>query len=353
MLSTPLLADNFFPTDLYNKLCDMAETAPFAYGSKSNSRTDPYGHLAWKPVHDQSENLADLTYSLPSLLYDALVWLKKKTTCDWKDNWKLVRCYVNGYTYGMDGYFHRDSERAGEVTVIVFLCKEWYPDWAGENVVISDDWWSKQWSTMPRPNRAVVLPSNMLHCGRAVSRNCPEMRKVLVFKMRPARTEEFERQSGYLSATKALQMKHGSGGSLHDHLMRVHQLLADEHCSTTICFGGGLHSVYGTNSFKERLFEPTAYYRNRLAIEFGRYAEELAHLFSILDRPVTLEAVAPYFGVDKPVGDPIASLACSYNNNITLSVEMARDLCLIECANLADQKSLHKWPNLQRMWREK
>ena len=37
----------------------------------------------------------------------------------------LIRCYLNGYTFGTDGYFHADSERPDEHATALFMNDYW------------------------------------------------------------------------------------------------------------------------------------------------------------------------------------------------------------------------------------
>ena len=51
----------------------------------------------------------------------------------------LVRCHLNGYTYGTDGYFHTDSQRSDEHTTILYMVDHWQPDWAGETGFLGEN----------------------------------------------------------------------------------------------------------------------------------------------------------------------------------------------------------------------
>lgn len=86
----------------------------------------------------------------------------------------------------------------------------------------------------------------------------------------------------------ALDRKHTTG-TLHDHLVRVFQLLEGRRLSHAVCFGGGLHSIYGTNVYQEKLVDgANGGNRAAIATAFGQQAEALAYLFSVLNRPKTL-----------------------------------------------------------------
>jgi SM-20-related protein len=333
--------DNALPIDLYNRVKNAIVCAPLQYGSKSNSQTDPHGHLSWKPLYDKKDNLGDLTdhfaqNPLTYALRDAWLHLKGK------NDLKLIRCYVNGYTYGMDGYVHTDSHRKGEHTAILYVCDTWEADWAGETVELRDG--DVVGACLPRPNRLLVLSSDQPHVGRAVSRKCNIMRTVLVFKSRPRRSQEFETLSNWLVQHGSLQIEH-QHGSLHDHLVRVFQLLEDRQVAVPCCRAGGLHSIYGTNSFQRQLVSPSPHGRAEVAGAFGQPAENLSYIFSILNRPQTLDSACAQVPI---IGH--ANLELRFNQPFKCDADTIRDLCLIECANLLDQNSLDKWPHLKHLW---
>jgi SM-20-related protein len=58
----------------------------------------------------------------------------------------------------------------------------WWPNWAGETVVFNADKSDIIAAVYPKPNRMVVFPGCLPHVARGVSRTCPELRIVLVFK---------------------------------------------------------------------------------------------------------------------------------------------------------------------------
>jgi SM-20-related protein len=338
----PLLLDNFFPAELYERLRATVRAVPMTYGSKSNRNTDPHGHWAWKPLHDSTYNLADLYQEIACVrlhghdpgLFAGWNFLRSNQCKDMK----LVRCYANGYTYGTDGYFHTDSDRDGDLTVIIYICDEWPLDWAGETVCTDG---KTYWSYLPRANRVVILPSNMLHAARAVSRKCTELRTTLMYKARPRRSQMFEHQSEWLRQCGAIAIAH-STGSLHDHLMRCHQLLQDRNGVGVPVLAAGLHSIYGTNAFSKVLLQPSDSNRADVACKFGKEAEELAYLFHLIERPKTLEEVK--------IGEGDCFLEYRFNKFGWHNAAVTNALRLIECANLADQKSLEKWPNLHKLW---
>jgi SM-20-related protein len=367
----PIVIDEALPGALYGALLEWARKIPLEYGAKSNSKNDPHGHFSHKPVHDERLNLADLTARLPMPInaawqgvmehFSKVIGVGRPADATTMPPWKLIRCYVNGYVYGTDGYFHRDSDRPDELTAILYLCRAWPLDWAGETAVSG----RLYWSIMPAPNRLLVISSNDLHAARAVSRRCPELRAVLVLKFRPQRTQMFETLSEWLVTQGALDLKHGKDSSLHDHLVRTYWLLHDR-VSADVAMGGGIHSIYGTNAFTTALIPVSDYRRGQVAAFAGKDAEDLAYKFSILDRPRTLDYIAELinqavvapasgrtpvlagYGAPNTYGYALLELRCK--ERLKVSFDLARNLCMIEAANLLDQGVLDRWRNLANLW---
>lgn len=346
--------DDFLPSDDYDRLLETISNAPMAYGSKSNSKTDPHGHWSYKPVHDNRKNSASLWRDLhqKSPRLDMAAGAIQKMLLD-KDfpRYELIRCYVNAHTYGIDGYIHRDSDNEDELTAILYLCDDnWPVDWAGETVLITSvD--GDLMSVLPKMNRLFVFSSHMSHCARAVSRKCNELRRTAVFKFRPRRSDRYEDLSQWLADTGALRLHHRDG-TLHDHLMRVYQILVDAG-HTHIAEAGGAHSVYGTNAYQNKILEPNASNRSLVALKVGHYNESLAFMFSVLDRPATLEK-APVIRGGQDGEQIMRRVKMLFDQHVDIPESMMRNLQLIECANLQDQDQnwRSRYPGLAKIWED-
>src|SRR5271168_4609154 len=103
--------DNFLP--MYDEVAEMIAREPLVYGSRSNARTDPHGHWSQSFAIAARTNLANVSGDLNTdarlaPIKSAWEFLRDRELPDDV----LIRCYVNGYTYGTDGYFHTDSQRS-------------------------------------------------------------------------------------------------------------------------------------------------------------------------------------------------------------------------------------------------
>lgn len=233
------------------------------------------------------------------------------------------------------------SNRADEYTAILFMNETWEPDWAGETVFL-DEHGDIARAVLPKRNRAIMFPARMRHAGRGVSRKCMQLRQTLIFKVRKRRSGKFERLSLFLRKRGATNLPHKEG-SLHDHLVRTFSILESGGFEEEVCFGAGLHAIYGTNAFGHRLV--TLDDRATIADEFGEGAERLAYLFSVLDRPETLESPLE---LDRDA----AVVRQGDARRVELPIKTFGDLRMIECANLLDQKALAKHQSLSRAWND-
>jgi SM-20-related protein len=336
------VVDNFFSKELYDEFIKIYDNVPMRYGWLANPKSDKHGHWNYSLIHSQAANLADFSSKLPDETSKKM-WNYVQEYL--KEECVLLRCYINSHTYGVEGYFHKDTWQENETTAVLYMNSEWHPNWAGETVFMDNLESSKiTQSVLPKSNRMVLFPSEMQHCARGVSRKCIVLRKTFMFKFRKKRSENFEKLSKFLFDSKAVDFNH-SYGSLHDHLVRVFQLLETNKFPEHVCYGGGLHSVFGTNVFTKNICSDND---NLTIIEnFGEKAFELAKLFSAINRPKSLET---------PVSINFDSVIVELNNeaHVNLPIETYNDLCAIECANLLDQKSLNtdKYPNLQKIWNQ-
>jgi SM-20-related protein len=336
-----IVMDNFLPTSVFEDLSRFISMEPLTYGSRSNFRTDPHGHWSRNFAAGDRFNLADVASDLEKNQEAASVhsaWKFLRETC--LPSNILIRCYVNGYTYGTDGYFHADSERPDEHTSIVYLNDYWEPDWAGETVFLGKDGDIIK-AVLPKGNRAVIFPAAIQHAGRSVSRKCMVLRQTLIFKSRKGRSGNFEKLSAFLQNVGARKHSHKSG-TLHDHLVRTFSILEMKGFDSTVCFGGGLHAIYGTNSFGHSLLAASA--KAQIADEFGPRAEELARLFSQLERPKTLDT-------PQDLHAESAVVELRDGQRLTLDRKSFDDLRKIECANLMDQNALGKHSALSKFWK--
>jgi hypothetical protein len=334
------IVDGALPEPLFAGVAAQLSQQQLVYGSKSNSKEDPFGHWATHFVSGGKDNLATMQPALETddgLNKIAMAWRHIQTTH--MQGYVLIRCYMNAYTYGCDGYFHTDSQRPDEKTSVLYMNERWDPDWAGETAFLHANGEISA-AVLPKRNRLVIFNSQLKHAARGVSRKCPELRRALIFKARNSGSEMFERLSAFLIEVGATEVAHRRG-SLHDHLLRCYSILERRGEAPSVCLGGGLHSIYGTNRLRRAPLSAAS--RRLVADTFGAEAEQLAYVFSLLNHPTALEKP-----LDFQEGDAFLHLASGPQLRVPES--FLRDLRMIECANLTDQGTLAKHPLLKQIW---
>lgn len=185
---------------------------------------------------------------------------------------KLLRVYINGYTYGTDAYYHMDDTWVNEKyghnalteTAVIYLNSEWEPDWGGETSIL-DDSGEIEKSVLPKKNRVLIFNANKLHSARPLSRSCPELRKVLVFKTigEGMPTKEIDMVQKYL----------GENHDLFKHSYKISGLLEKYDQTTPVVLAGLYHAIY-----KSPLVN-----RDDVKKVIGEYAEQLVYDYFNMD----------------------------------------------------------------------
>jgi SM-20-related protein len=312
--------DNVANTKQLNKALDYINKANWSYGWPSNTDM-PYGHWNADFTRTPKNNPTDVSSIIPPDLLS--IWHEVNNQF-FNGQARLVRCYANRHTFGTEGYIHTDTQRKEDQTCVVYMDKVWEADWGGETAFYDKNITEIVKSVIPKFGRAAVFAGDIPHCAKPISRICPKVRTTLMFKVTidpKAVYQSEELLTEFLTEIGADTLPH-KRGSLADHLLRTYHLLKAVGAGDILALAGGLHSVYGTSTFKYNLLDDDS---RLIASRFGSEVERLVRLFSIQDRPNTLE-------------NPDGSLS-------DLDLFLLRS---IECANLHDQAELtaEVYPNL-------
>lgn len=312
--------DNVLNKSELDNICYFIEKANWSYGWPSN-KDMPYGHWNVDFTKSTKDNPTDVSAKLPPVITP--LW-KSVNQEFFGGQAKLTRCYANRHTFGTEGYIHTDTEREEDHTCVIYLDREWDPNWGGETTFYSKDLQEIVKSVIPAYGRTAVFNGNIPHCAKPVSRICPKVRTTLMFKVtiNPKAVYSAEELLSSFLVKIGANTKPHKHGSLADHLMRTFHLLKSVGAGDILAIAGGLHSVYGTNAFKKPCLSKDDTQIREL---FGSEVDRLVRLFSAIDRPNCLE-------------NPDGSLE-------ELDLFLLRS---IECANLHDQDELNpeKYPNL-------
>jgi hypothetical protein len=178
----PQIIDNQIPAPIFQRLLEAAPRIPWHFGwtSPSNKAARYWHH---EIGYGQKENTVCIRANIdrhPVKTFAHYVdWLRNELV----GSSVLLRYYLNAHTYGVDGSPHTDSDRPGEVTIVTYLTSVWHPVWAGGTVIYGEES-AITLSALPRANRLVLFPSDLLHGPEPLSRFFNGLRIVLVAKFR-------------------------------------------------------------------------------------------------------------------------------------------------------------------------
>ena len=164
---SPIVVDNFLNSSEFLMLSEEFNYMPMhlCNWSDSNNIKLFFGvRKSNKPTH--LECLAS-TISLKTKKY-----IKRK--------FNFKRIHLNGQVYGQEGQFHQDSKESMDISVLIFTNKEWNPAWGGQFSFVELPDQEVQTVTY-KPNRAVIFPSTLYHCGNSPLRYTDRLRTSAVF----------------------------------------------------------------------------------------------------------------------------------------------------------------------------
>ena len=176
---TPTILDEILPEFVLDSCIQAAEKSD-AYRVLHGAGDGSYGFKYSWMVYD---SCTDQKFSEENFL---LLWSAIKPHI--KENVRIHRCYVNAHTYGVEDSIHDDDpdlERG--LTVVVYLCRSWYPEWFGQTV-----FWERLDrmshneiinSVIPKRNRTLIFDKTLPHCVAPLSRRFAGVRLTCMFKL--------------------------------------------------------------------------------------------------------------------------------------------------------------------------
>jgi len=326
--------EQVFPEELLKDVTAMIDSVPWKYGWASNKSIE-FTHWNHSFAKGGALNTLDISDQLSGTIKSAWEHIQANIT----GPQQLLRCYTNSHTFGVEGYPHTDSRRSEDKTLVIYMNKHWQRDWGGETTIYSGD--EIAHAELPKYNRGLVFSGSDWHSARAVTRICPAQRITLMFKYCEKNLDpQRDKLQTFLTLIGADNVKH-SGRTLWTHLLNVYDILKEHGYKTEICAAGGLHSIFGTNVFKHATL--THSQRVMVVNTIGEAATKIVELFSSIQRPQTLESALKNNTLEVTLNSGATKTLTQIELNI---------LCAIEAANLADQKSLKKYPHIAKFLRK-
>jgi SM-20-related protein len=183
-LGNLLVTDDFVPPQLQDALCKLAQQPIWQYGWRSNSRRERFAYWHAHVAGGDSCSRSNCEDELAANQQFAAVYaLFKLLQLGPLKGHEPLRVYLNGHTYGVEGYVHQDNkDTENYFSTVYYAHPVWHQNWSGDTVFYSRDESDILTTVFPRPGRAVTFHGAIPHCARAPSRDCPELRVSLVIK---------------------------------------------------------------------------------------------------------------------------------------------------------------------------
>jgi hypothetical protein len=163
-----IVIDNFFEKHEMSECSKIINNVSWSYGARS---VENVGYRFW------SSNL----YGYTSLVKTSIDNIHKYFK--FKRKFSVLRVHANGQTYGQDGIFHRDDEKDGYYTLLVYtsdITRENIDNIGGFTQFKIDD---TIVNVEPFKNRAVFFKSHTLHRGLGPFRPTDHLRVSIAFKL--------------------------------------------------------------------------------------------------------------------------------------------------------------------------
>tara|TARA_Y100001937_G_scaffold108845_1_gene152878 strand:+ start:1602 stop:2258 length:657 start_codon:yes stop_codon:yes gene_type:complete len=95
-------------------------------------------------------------------------------------NFKMLRGWFNGQTFGLGDDIHRDvqliDQELGQFVTFIFFCNHvWENEWGGETLIYDPNY-DALGAITPRPGRMVAFDSRLLHKGHPPARHIVDLR---------------------------------------------------------------------------------------------------------------------------------------------------------------------------------
>ena len=103
------------------------------------------------------------------------IWTSAMFKYDFENTYNIdtyKRIYMNAHTHGVEPVMHKDD---GDFTMIYYPRMDWKPEWGGGTLVDGE--------LIPYVgNSLVIFDAHLPHMAMSVTRECYELRSVIVFK---------------------------------------------------------------------------------------------------------------------------------------------------------------------------
>ena len=196
-LGSLVVTEDFVPKELQQAMAVLTRQPIWQYGWRSNIRRERfcYWHCHIAGGDGDSRENCEEEFAANKRFSAAYAVFKLLQQGPLRGH-EPLRVYMNAHTYGVEGYVHQDNKDTENYFSTIFYAHPvWHQNWSGETVFYNRDETDILASVFPKPGRAATFHGAIPHSARAPSRDCSELRAVLVFKTQKSQTSSQEEKS--------------------------------------------------------------------------------------------------------------------------------------------------------------
>ena len=289
--------------------------------SENIVNTAPEGQLFQFTHRLITDNKSVSTHS--TLIDPVLFFLRKKTNIKIKN---VSRVKINlipriiQKDEWLENIIHQDMEKGKYISVVYYVnCSD------GDTTLYENDKQTIKKTSSPIANNAIIFNSKTWHRSSVPKENKRRVVINCIFEVESTDVKLIDydnsldnKLDAFLDSIGTKNMPHQKE-HLYDHLMRTYFLAKDTFKDDTIALIGGLHSVYGTTAYKNKCLPHES---TLVKDTFGDKVDKYVRMFGSINRQL----------LEEPDG--------------SINDEDLYILRCVEVANLYDQQSLDKRPNL-------
>lgn len=166
---------DFLPEEDYNEIIDIVKKITTSHNY----------HLSWKLTGSTTlgkPSFWNCILSNEKFFADYLLGKIVKKIYDTTGE-TIVECsriYLNGATFGQQGYIHPDAFDSDARTLLIYCNPEWQTNWAGGTVFECKD---SHKIFLPKSNSGIYFDGTIMHHSQPVSKHYDGLRVTLAYKL--------------------------------------------------------------------------------------------------------------------------------------------------------------------------
>ena len=170
--------DNLLEPEIAEQISQEMKTLMWSFEHYSDKTKEnihwniPSSHCGKSIEEMKQGRYSDILSPIWNAIVDKQVAYKYRVT-------DFARCYMNAHTFGIEPHKHKDD---GDFTMLYYPRMDWKLEWGGGTSVYDEMGEEIDRHVPYKGNRLLVFDAYLPHQAMTVSRQCYQLRSVIVFK---------------------------------------------------------------------------------------------------------------------------------------------------------------------------